>query len=94
VSFAKGRGRLVVAPGGQAVMVVDGLAAAPSGKTYEVWVIRGTTPRRAGLFAGGGRSVVAVDGTVPQDAVVAVTLERSGGVDAPTTTPLVASQPV
>jgi anti-sigma-K factor RskA len=94
VSFAKGEGRLVVAPGGSAVMVVDGLAPAPSGKTYEVWVIRGTTPTRAGLFRGGDRSVVPVQGKVGQDAVVAVTLERTGGVDAPTTTPLVASQPV
>jgi len=94
VSLAKGQGRLVVSPDGRAVMVVDGLAAAPSGKTYEVWVITGTTPKRAGLFQGGNRSIVGVDGTVSKDAVVAVTLERSGGVDAPTTTPLIASQPV
>jgi anti-sigma-K factor RskA len=94
VSHAKGEGRLVVAPRGHAVMIVDGLSAAPSGKAYEVWVITGTTPRRAGLFHGGGRSVVAVDGTVLEDTVVAVTLERAAGVDSPTTTPLVASQPV
>jgi anti-sigma factor RsiW len=94
VSLAKGQGRLVVAPSGRAVMVVDGLQAAPTGKTYEVWVIMGTTPKRAGLFHGGNRSVVPVEGAVTKDAVVAVTLERSGGVDAPTTTPLVASQPV
>jgi anti-sigma factor RsiW len=94
VSFAKGDGRLVVAPGGNAVMIVNGLAPAPSGRTYEVWVIRGTTPTRAGLFQGGARSVVPVQGKVGKDAVVAVTLERQGGVDAPTTTPVVASQPV
>ncbi len=94
VALAKGQGQLVVAPGGRAVMVLDGLAAAPSGKTYEVWVITGTTPKRAGLFRGGNRSIVPVDGTVGTHAVVAVTLERSGGVDAPTTTPVVASQPV
>jgi anti-sigma factor RsiW len=94
VSLAKGQGRLVVAPGGRAVMVVDGLAAAPSGKAYEVWVITGTTPKRAGLFHGGNRSIVRVVGNVGTHAVVAVTLERAGGVNAPTTTPLVASQPV
>jgi anti-sigma-K factor RskA len=94
VSLARGDGRLVVAHDGHAVLILDGLSAAPSGKTYEVWVINGTTPTRAGLFRGGGRSVVAVDGTVRKDAVVAVTLERTAGVDAPTTTPLVASQPV
>jgi anti-sigma-K factor RskA len=94
VSLARGNGRLVVAAGGRAVMVVDGLARAPAGKTYEVWVIEGTTPTRAGLFSGGGRSVVGVDHAVGRDAVVAVTLERAGGADAPTTTPVVASQPV
>ena len=94
VALAKGEGRLVVAPGGRAVMIVEGLASAPAGKTYEIWVIVGTTPKRAGLFHGGGRSVVAVEGTVAKDAVVAVTLEPAGGVDAPTTTPLVASRPV
>ena len=94
VELAKGDGRLVVTPDGRAVMVVEGLGQAPSGKTYEVWVINGTTPTRAGLFPGGNRSVVAVDGTVGKDAVVAVTLERAGGVNAPTTTPVAASQPV
>jgi anti-sigma-K factor RskA len=94
VSLSKGSGRLVVASGGRAVMVVDGLGPAPTGKTYEVWVIKGDTPKRAGVFAGGGRSVVGVGQTVGKDAVVAVTLERSGGVDTPTATPLVASEPV
>ncbi|HXH82165.1 MAG TPA: anti-sigma factor, partial [Candidatus Tectomicrobia bacterium] len=94
VSLAKGDGKLVVAPDGRAVIVLDGLAPAPAGKTYELWVIRGTTPQPAGVFAGGGRSVVPVERRVGKDVVVAVTLERAGGVDAPTTTPLAASQPV
>jgi anti-sigma-K factor RskA len=94
VELAKGNGKLVVAPGGRAAMIVEGLAKAPSGKTYEVWVIKGTKPTRAGLFAGGDRSVIAVQGTVGKDTVVAVTLERSGGVNAPTTTPVAASAPV
>lgn len=94
VSLAMGDGHLVVAPDGRAVLVVDGLAPAPSGKTYEVWVINGTTPTPAGLFHGGGRSVVAVGGNVRKDAVVAITLERATGVDVPTTTPIVASSPV
>lgn len=94
VALAKGEGKLVVASGGKAVMIVDGLSRAPSGKTYELWVIMGTTPKRAGLFHGGGRSVVGVDEAVGKDAYVAVTLERAGGVDAPTTTPIVASAPL
>jgi len=94
VSLAKGDGRLVVAPDGRAVIVLEGLAPAPAGKTYELWVIRGTIPEPAGLFAGGARSVVPVGRPVGRDAVVAVTLERAGGADAPTTAPLAASRPV
>jgi anti-sigma factor RsiW len=94
VPLAKGDGKLVVTPDGRAVMVVDGLQPPQQGKTYELWVIRGTAPTRAGLFEGGDRSVVAIDGKVGKDAVVAVTLEPAGGVDAPTSTPVAASQPV
>ena len=56
---------------------------------------KGTTPRRAGLFRGREpqrRRRRRHD--VAKGDVVAVTLERAGGVDAPTTTPLVASTPV
>jgi hypothetical protein len=71
------------------------MEAAPAGKTYEVWVLDGETPVRAGLFPGGGlRDVVPVDGTVGHGARVLVTLERAGGVDAPTASPIVASDPV
>ena len=60
-----------------------------SGKTYEAWVIaKGSAPRPAGLFSGGGNTMVHLRGTVPPHAVVAVTVERAGGVSAPTTTPI------
>ena len=86
-------GRLVVAPEGEAALVVRGLGRAPAGRTYEAWVIQGTTPVRAGLFAGGGRrSLVLLDREVPAGAVVAVTVEREGGVDAPTRKPLFTAQ--
>ncbi|MEX2210550.1 MAG: anti-sigma factor [Gaiellaceae bacterium] len=82
-------GRLVVDAEGQAALVVRDLAAAPAGKTYEVWVIQGDAPRRAGLFEGrAARDLVLLDRPVPDDAVVAVTLEQDGGVDAPTGAPL------
>ncbi len=83
-------GTLVVAPGGQAGLVLTGLRAAPEDKTYEVWVIEGGTPKPAGLFQGGGASsAVALTRPVPEGATVAVTLEPAGGVEAPSGEPLV-----
>ena len=94
VALQQGDGSLVVS-GTDAVLVLSSMDAAPAGKTYEVWVLDGETPVRAGLFPGGGaRDVVPVDGIVGPGAKVLVTLEPSGGVDAPTTTPVVASAPV
>ena len=74
---------------GKATLRIDGLKAAPSGKTYETWVIpKGHAPRPAGLFSGGATATIHLRGNVPQDAVVAGTVERAGGVRAPTTTPI------
>lgn len=98
VALQAGAGKLVVAGDGQAVLVVDGLAPAPVGKTYELWVMPGGDVEQAspaGLFPGSdGRSVVPVDGTVETGDVVAVTVEPDGGVDAPTSQPVVASDSV
>ena len=71
---------------------ISGLAAAPRGKTYEAWVIpAGHAPRPAGLFPGGASTTVRLHGLVPRNAVVAVTLERGGGVKAPTQTPIISA---
>jgi anti-sigma-K factor RskA len=96
ISLTSGSGRLVVAPDGRAALVLSGLDPAPAGKTYEVWVIaQGSTPARAGLFAGRtSGDLVGVDRTVGSGDVVAVTVEKAGGVDLPTQTPIVASKPV
>jgi len=81
---------VVVGADRHATLTVSGLARAPQGKTYEAWVIpAGGHARPAGLFAGGGTSVVHLRGTVPSGAVVAATVERAGGTSAPTTTPVV-----
>lgn len=70
---------------GHAVLVVDHVARAPAGKTYEAWVIpQGKAPERAGLFAGGGRVSIRLGPRVSAGSTVAVTVERAGGVDAPT----------
>jgi anti-sigma-K factor RskA len=82
---------VVLGPNRTATLHVSGLAAAPRGKTYEAWVIPagGGAPRPAGLFPGGGSTTVRLRGTVPRNAVVAVTRERAEGArSGPTTAPI------
>jgi anti-sigma-K factor RskA len=88
-------GSLVVGSNGSAALVLVRLDSAPAGKTYEAWVIRGKrAPVPAGVFRGGGTTFFPIDGKVKKGSVVAVTVEPSGGSDAPTTKPFVVSQPV
>jgi anti-sigma-K factor RskA len=77
-------GAVVVSPAGRAALVLVDVEPAPPGKTYEIWVIEDGEPRRAGLFDGAPtRTVVPVARPVSAGAIVAVTLEDEGGVDAP-----------
>jgi anti-sigma factor RsiW len=86
-------GRLVVSPDGRAALVMRNLDPAPEGQTYQAWVIEGKTPTPAGLFDGDDRrDVVLLDEKVPANAVVAVTVEQDGGVDAPTQKPFILAQ--
>jgi anti-sigma-K factor RskA len=88
-------GRLVVSATGRAAIVISGVERAPEGKVYEIWVIEGGKPKPAGLFDGAGtRTVVTLSRPVPDEAIVAVTLERDGGVALPTGTPLITSPAV
>jgi anti-sigma-K factor RskA len=70
--------------GGVAQATVSGFDPAPAGKTYELWVIEGATPRPAGLFPGGDKQVVRLSRPAPGGSTVAITLERAGGVTTPT----------
>jgi anti-sigma factor RsiW len=79
------RGDLVVSPSGTAVLAVS-LPKLPSGKTYEAW-IADPAVRRAGQFDGGAFTLPL---RVSHGAQVMVTVERAGGVDAPTSKPLLA----
>jgi anti-sigma-K factor RskA len=86
-------GSLLLQPSGEAILTVDRLGVAPTGKTFEIWVIEDGRARSAGLFPGApGRSVVPLTEPVPGGAVVAVTLERAGGVAKPTGKPLFSAQ--
>jgi len=86
-------GSVVVAPGGAAALVVSGLAPPPAGKTYELWVMRGTSALPAGLFAPRSRATVVarLSRRVPPGTRVGVTLEPAGGSARPTSRPLVVS---
>jgi anti-sigma-K factor RskA len=87
-------GGVAVAPNGEAVLAVA-VPRAPAGKTYEAWVIRDGKARAAGLFRGrAGTSIVELGPDVSPGSVVAVTLERAGGVSQPTTKPLAQSRRV
>jgi anti-sigma-K factor RskA len=84
VALPGARGELVVAPTGDAVLTVA-LPKPPNGKTYEAWVADPSI-RPAGVFSGGTTKLRV---RVPRGARVMVSVERSGGVGAPTTTPVV-----
>jgi anti-sigma-K factor RskA len=85
-------GSVIVGRNGAAALVVSGLPPAPSGKTYEVWVIRGTTAEPAG-FLTASSGTTRLTRQLRHGARVAVTLERTGGAPRPTSAPLLTSAP-
>ena len=91
-SLKGAQGALVVDPAGEAALAVSSLGPAPSGKTYQAWVMEDGDPKPAGIFAGGTEnSVLRLTRRVPPGATVAVTLERDGGAQAPTSRPLLSA---
>jgi anti-sigma factor RsiW len=88
-------GSVVLGANGRAALVVTNLSAAPTDRTYEAWVIDGTSVEPAGLFRGGGKTVVVeLDHRVPHGASVGVTVEPAGGSPKPTTQPIITSAAV
>jgi anti-sigma-K factor RskA len=89
IALAGAQGSLAVDADGRATLIVADLGPAPSDKTYEAWVIEDGKATAAGLFKGGGDpTAVRLTRPVRDGAVVAVTLERAGGVDQPQGDPL------
>jgi anti-sigma-K factor RskA len=83
------RAELVTLEGDRAVLVVENMPPAPEGKTYEIWVIKGYTPKPSGLFEPKGDSIAAVvENPVEGADAVAVTVEPEGGLKKPTTDPM------
>jgi len=88
IALPGGRGSLEVGRTGKAELVLERIPAPPSGKLYEIWVIRGQTPQPAGVFRRGGQTVP-LERRVPPGSTVAVTVE-SRRVAAPTSSPIFA----
>jgi len=73
------------------VVMVDGVAALPSDKVYELWYIDGNGARPAGTFSVDSDSEWRVlDGKMKTGDQIGVTVEPAGGSDTPTTDPIVA----
>lgn len=91
---AGGEGLLVVAPDGEAALVLAGLDDAPDGKTYAAWFSPdGTAMIPAGTFESGGETTaVPLAGELPPGGLVAVTVEDERGADQPTTEPFLTAQ--
>jgi len=74
---------------GRAVLVTDNLAAAPSGKTYQMWLqAPGGGFVSAGLVPPGSDQTVVLEGDAATAEGAGVTVEPSGGSQQPTTTPI------
>jgi anti-sigma-K factor RskA len=83
------RAELITLKGDRAVLVAENMPPAPEGKTYQIWVIKGDTPKPSGLFEPRGDSVAAVvENSVERADAVAVTIEPEGGSKEPTTDPM------
>jgi anti-sigma-K factor RskA len=86
-------GEVVSIRGERAVIVVEGLAPAPEGKTYEAWVVEGGMPRPAGIFEPhNGSAAAPLQAPLEGVEVVAVTLEPENGSPMPTSDALLTAE--
>ena len=86
---------VVVSPSQRtSVFLGDGLPAAPSGHTYELWYISAGGAVPAGTFEpdSAGHVTKVLSGTVGGASTIGVTVEPAGGSQQPTTKPMVALQ--
>ncbi|MBV8340004.1 MAG: anti-sigma factor [Candidatus Eremiobacteraeota bacterium] len=88
-------GTVSVRGGGVLHVQLQGLAALPAGKQYQAWMIPpGGAPKPEPVFspdANGGGTVDMQEAPV-KGAIVAVTVEKSGGATAPTTKPFLVAK--
>jgi anti-sigma-K factor RskA len=86
---AGGMGAVVSSRGqGKAVVVMSGLAALPSSKTYELWLMGPSSPRPIGLMRAADGPVIT--GELGDADQVGLTIEPAKGSPAPTGAPIFA----
>ena len=78
---------------GAGVILVGAGSPPPSGKVFQLWTIRGTTPTNAGILAAGQTSAVQIVEGMPGADLIGVTAEPVGGSATPTE-PLVSQIPL
>jgi hypothetical protein len=90
-------GRVILAVGSsrRGYLVLDDFGHAPSGRSYQAWVIRPTAeaPVSAAVFSG-TEMLVPLSIPVRPGVAVAITIERAGGAPAPTHDPKLLAQPI
>lgn len=91
IGLTGGHGALVVTRDGRAALLLARLPEPGSGKVFEAWVVSGGSAAPAGLFSGALTTAVALERAVPAGATVAVTIERAGGAQQPTSAPILRS---
>ena len=91
LSFPAGaKATLVRSPSmGKAVLVTEGMPAAPTGKVYQLWLQNAEGAMvPAGLMAPDPNQQVLLDGDAGTATAVGITVEPSGGSEAPTSDPI------
>lgn len=91
-----GGGKVTVAQSASSnagVLLVGADGPPPSGKVFQLWTIRGTTPTSAGALRAGQTSIVQIVEGLPGTDAVGVTAEPVGGSATPTM-PLVSQVPL
>lgn len=97
---APGQMRLYTDPAtNKAYLVTNDLAPLPAGREYEAWLITGDNqPKKAAMLGSGGNRgsptvyPLETNGEVEQYKLVAITVEKTGGVDKPSQNPILAGE--
>ncbi|CAN5736095.1 anti-sigma factor [soil metagenome] len=77
---------------GEGYIMLVGLPPAPAGQTYQAWYLVDGQPYSAGVLDVGDDGLALLTGIQPREGtdLIALTVERAGGADQPTSDPIIA----